>query len=52
MLRLGMVYGRGVLMIDIIVVRADPLFDLMTLSNVEVVVKYETICKGGPVRGR
>ena len=34
---------------DIIVVKGNPLFDIMALSNVETVVKDGTVYKGGAV---
>ena len=33
---------------DVIVVKGNPLFDIVALSNVEVVVKDGTVFKGGP----
>src|SRR5262249_9171739 len=33
---------------DVIVVKGNPLFDIVALSNVEIVVKDGTVFKGGP----
>jgi imidazolonepropionase-like amidohydrolase len=33
---------------DIIVVKGNPLFDIVALSNVEVVIKDGVVYKGGP----